>query len=101
MASIRLALDFIRIHADPDGLSGLQCPDCHEELLIHQPDEQAPDRLLAICPECQDWFLIPAVLGLMIRLPNDRHLRKAGLAPSGPPHRAPPAPSAASPGPSQ
>ena len=60
MASIHLARDLIRIDADPDGLSWLRCPGCHEDLTLDQPDQQLPDRLPPTCAECHAWFLIPA-----------------------------------------
>jgi hypothetical protein len=77
MASIHLALDLIRIDANSGGLSSLPCPGCHEGLALHQPDPQLPDRLLGTCGECHAWFLILAIAGLMVRLPDEEDLRDA------------------------
>jgi hypothetical protein len=61
MVSIHLALDLIRIDADPDGPSWLRCPGCQEDPTLPQPDQQLPDRLLGTGAECHAWFLIRAV----------------------------------------
>ena len=42
----------------PDGETELSCPVCDEELEIHQPDADLPDRLLATCGHCKTWYLI-------------------------------------------
>ena len=34
------------------------CPNCGDELLIHQPDPETPDRLLGTCDECKSWYLL-------------------------------------------
>jgi hypothetical protein len=77
MASIYLALDLIRMDADSDDHSSLRCPNCHEDLALHQPDPQLPERLLGTCVDCHAWFLIPAIAGVMVRLPEEEDLRDA------------------------
>lgn len=37
---------------------GVRCPDCEAGLVLHQPDEWNPDRLLGVCEECSRWFLL-------------------------------------------
>ena len=76
MTSIRLSLDVISLRSDPDSLLAVQCANCHDSLVVHQPDEAYPDRLLATCLECGAWFLIYADKSVMVRLPDERALRK-------------------------
>jgi len=62
----------------PD-LAWVRCKRCREFLALHQPDAQAPDRLLGICGSCSLWFLIELVMDrsemVMIELPEGRALR--------------------------
>ena len=89
MASIHVALDLIRMDADSEGPSSPRCSGCHRDLALHQPDPQSPDRLLGTCEECHAWFLILAVPGLMIRLPDEQDLPDASPAPIGRPQSSP------------
>jgi hypothetical protein len=75
MTSIHLALDLIRLDADPDERSRRKCPRCDNDLMVHQPDEQWPDRLLGACAECRSWFLIDVDGKVMVRLPDENDLR--------------------------
>ena len=34
------------------------CSRCRQEMEMHQPDVNQPNRLLGICPECGEWLLI-------------------------------------------
>jgi hypothetical protein len=77
MTSIHLALEIIRLRPGIDDLSDIDCPDCHAPMIIHQPDESLPDRLIGICDSCTGWFLIEAAAGLIVRLPDDEALRDA------------------------
>lgn len=77
MTSIRLALEVIRLRPGGDVLSEIDCPDCHGPIIIHQPDEGLPDRLIGICDSCTGWFLIESSAGLMVRLPGEECLRDA------------------------
>ena len=77
MTSIRLALEVIRLRPGSDDLSEIDCPDCHGPIVIHQPDEGLPDRLIGICDTCTGWFLIESSAGLMVRLPDEECLRDA------------------------
>jgi hypothetical protein len=43
----------------PDDLPGSlaePCPRCLEPLDLHQPDPRLNDRLLGVCPDCEDWY---------------------------------------------
>jgi hypothetical protein len=75
MPSIYLALDVIRLTADPNHSIEARCPTCHEPLAVHQPDVELPDRLLDICLQCRAWFLVNISSGVMIRLPDPDALR--------------------------
>jgi hypothetical protein len=70
MTSILLALDPIPTPSDPENPSDIACSGCHDRIMIHQPDERLPDRLLGACDSCRAWFLIDAVAAVMIRLPD-------------------------------
>ncbi len=35
----------------------ISCPNCECSLVLHQPDTELPDRLLATCDDCKSWFL--------------------------------------------
>lgn len=48
----------VTLPVGPVGLSALPCQNCHEPLDIHQPDPDLPERMLATCPACRDWYLV-------------------------------------------
>ncbi|MGC8639597.1 MAG: hypothetical protein ACP5XB_06925 [Isosphaeraceae bacterium] len=35
-----------------------QCPHCCHPLDLHQPDESVPEKLLATCDLCSQWFFL-------------------------------------------
>ena len=57
------------------------CLVCGEPLSIHQPDPDAPERLLGTCDACDSWHLIDASTGVMALLPDAAGLRAARHAP--------------------
>ena len=77
MASIILRMDVIRLTSNHDHEFDVQCVSCNDSLVIHQPDEVRPSRLLGTCPECGAWFLIDADRSVMIRLPDEDALGNA------------------------
>jgi hypothetical protein len=48
----------------------VECPSCRTPLLLHQPDISVPDRMLGICCDCQDWYLMDNLAGTMAMLPD-------------------------------
>jgi hypothetical protein len=76
MRFISLTLGVVRLGTDPDHRPGLRCPSCHDRLALHQPDVEAPDRLLGVCPKCRGWFLADIAPGVMVRLPDPAALRE-------------------------
>lgn len=34
------------------------CWGCDNALELHQPDKTMPDRLLGVCSQCSDWYVI-------------------------------------------
>ena len=49
------------------------CSRCRQEMELHQPDINQPDRLLGICPDCGDWVMIDyesASLASVLELPR-------------------------------
>lgn len=63
----------------PFGVTGdfdaVGCPECSGRMVIHQPDEREPERLLGTCRSCRGWFLVDAVGGTMLRLPGEEAIR--------------------------
>ena len=80
MTSRFLALDLIPLPDDLEDRTEVSCPACCDDLEIHQPDEQQPERLLGTCPSCSAWFLIDFAASLMVRLPDKGGLRDASTA---------------------
>ncbi len=83
MKSIYLDLDLIGLDANPNGPLRVGCPSCLDDLTVHQPDQQSPDRLLGTCEECRAWFLIDTDGGIMVRLPSVEAFRGTQLSPRG------------------
>ncbi len=79
MTSIVLSLDLIRLTTDPDDPLVPVVPraSCPGSLVLHQPDEDMPDRLLGTCKECRTWFLVDGDTELMVKLPDETTLRDA------------------------
>jgi hypothetical protein len=48
----------------------IHCPRCRWPLVLHQPDTDVPDRLLATCGECKSWFLLATESAELIPLPD-------------------------------
>jgi hypothetical protein len=60
--------------------NSLCCPDCHDPLDLHQPDEEQPAQLLGTCDCCSKWYFVmeiePEWNGmLLIELPGERAVR--------------------------
>jgi hypothetical protein len=55
---------------DADGVLVADCPQCGDELVLHQPDPGRPDRLLATCKVCHAWFLTTAGLRPLDLIPG-------------------------------
>ena len=64
--------------SESEDYSGVQCPECHGRLVVHQPDERLPERLLGVCRSCFTWFLIDAATRTMLRLPGQDAPGNAG-----------------------
>jgi hypothetical protein len=90
MTSIRLSCDVIRFDSDVDHLSAIECPGCRGALALHQPDEAAPDLLLADCQGCHGWLIIDVTEGIIVRLPDRPARREARAALAGPTGSDPP-----------
>jgi hypothetical protein len=41
-----------------EGLARMSCQSCQTVLDLCQPDSTVPDRFLATCPECGEWYLV-------------------------------------------
>jgi hypothetical protein len=66
------------LEASPDGYAGAHCPACGGgEFGFHQPDTRKPDRLLAVCDGCGEWFLFELGASLIVQIPS-----VAGLSPT-------------------
>lgn len=70
MSTIDSALEGIRLISEAEDFSEIGCPDCDGRLVIHQPDERLPERLLGTCRSCTGWFVIDAIGGMALRMPH-------------------------------
>lgn len=73
------ALEVMRLLSEVEDYTEIGCPDCHGRLVVHQPDERQPERLLATCRACFAWFLMDAPGRILLRLPGEAALRKAAI----------------------
>ena len=60
-----------------------RCPDDATTMLIYQPDEKRPARMLACCPHCHEWFQLvedgrPAAWRIAGLVPKPQLLHQAG-----------------------
>lgn len=84
---IEIHLRVVDLDAD---FAGIPCPDCHEPLNLHQPDENNPDQLLATCGTCSQWFAV-CELGAggghhaLLEIPGQRLVESLLSAPAGAP----------------
>ena len=70
--------DFVRQLSHAADYSVIRCPVCRGQLMVHQPDERLPERLLGTCRSCFAWFLIDSGGGTMLRLPDTDTLQGTG-----------------------
>jgi hypothetical protein len=59
-----------RGRSDSERVADGECPICQCDLEVHQPDEEFPERLLAICPFCRAWFVSQGGECIEIPLPR-------------------------------
>jgi hypothetical protein len=98
MIRISLTLDLFDMKLVFEDASASRCAYCRQPLMLHQPDPDRPDRLMATCDGCRNWFIINTATGLMVRLPADQELQDAEITTSTgrDPDTSGPVPSAAS-----
>jgi hypothetical protein len=60
------------------GQVAIACPHCENSLMLHQPDPELPNRLLATCDECKAWFLTDSDGVELVAIPARRSDRKPG-----------------------
>ncbi len=75
--TVLISLVISRLSTDHDLVGGAPCLDCGEPLSIHQPDLNAPERLLGTCDACGAWHLIDADRAVTVLLPDADGLRIA------------------------
>jgi hypothetical protein len=64
-------MDFEREFAPLDSdWRRIHCPRCDSPLVLHQPDPDLADRLLATGDECKSWFLLESGSDELIPLPD-------------------------------
>jgi hypothetical protein len=58
--SMSLAVSKVQLEAGDrtQALTMYRCQSCADDLVLMQPDNQNPDRLLGSCPGCRRWSLI-------------------------------------------
>ena len=73
-------LDVLRFPVPSKIPAGVTCLNCSARLVLHQPDEDAPERLLGVCAGCRHWFLLDLLPdlteGVMVRLPDIQVIRE-------------------------
>jgi hypothetical protein len=75
MSSFFLALDLFPFNHEHDDFLEAECPGCHGPIVVHQPDQNQPARLLGTCQSCSAWYLVDADAEVMVRLPEGDALR--------------------------
>jgi hypothetical protein len=50
----------------------VRCGRCYGELEFHQPDPEAPYKILGTCEHCEAWYLMNLLSGWMLLLPDGR-----------------------------
>ena len=82
-SSLDLSLRVFLAHSSDDRSEPLLCPGCGANLTLHQPEEDAPHRLLVSCP-CEEggaWYaVVPAADRdnvYLIRLPTSEEMQAA------------------------
>lgn len=78
MSARESAFELIRVLSEGEPYARVRCPECHGQLVVHQPDERLPDRLLGTCRACLAWFLLNAGGEILFRLPDVDALKVAG-----------------------
>ena len=73
--TVALSLTVSRFWIDPGVHADPSCLACGESLLIHQPDINAPERLLGTCDDCGSWHLIDWDRAITVLLPDADGLR--------------------------
>lgn len=48
----------------------IHCPQCQSPLVLHQPDPDLADLMLATCDECKSWFLLASKSVELTPLPD-------------------------------
>lgn len=76
MALFSLAVS--RLRTDSRVFAEIPCQLCEAPLSIHQPDINAPERLLGTCDACGSWHLIDCDRAITVLLPDAVGLRKIG-----------------------
>jgi hypothetical protein len=67
MVERQITMGISQVEVSPTSL----CSECSADLVLHQPDSDLPDRLIATCGGCRTWFLLYTDIGVHIRLPSE------------------------------
>ena len=75
MISVQLAV--VPLSTQTQAPVGATCLGCGSSLELHQPDGNAPQRLLGTCDDCGRWHLIDCDASALVLLPDVDELRDA------------------------
>jgi len=75
--TVLVPLAVSRPWTDPVDPTETPCLACGEPLSIHQPDPNAPERLLGTCEACGAWHLIDYDRDIKVLLPDVDGLHNA------------------------
>lgn len=84
--TVPLSLRMLRFSPLAQAIDEVTCLDCGAYLDLHQPDAEAPDRLVGICRRCGHWYVIDLAPGAdeatMVLLPEAGAFRDACTPPA-------------------
>jgi hypothetical protein len=73
-------LDVLKFPSAVEHRIAAQCLTCSLPLSLFQPDLNSPERLLGICEQCKQWFLVDLIPdlteGVLWRLPDIEVIRQ-------------------------
>ncbi len=48
----------VRLSSKQPAASPPMCQKCETDLELHQPNQECPDEMLGICPQCGEWHFV-------------------------------------------
>jgi hypothetical protein len=71
---VTVTLEVGRLSSSSSDTLRIGCLGCRSFLELHVPDTQTPERMLGVCRQCGDWFIVelfpPPSGAMIVRLPG-------------------------------